>query len=191
MANKTELSVGAFILMGFACAMILAFASTNSGSRLGGSTYGVTARFTNTGELKLGAPVKIAGVKVGEISAVNLDPQTFDAIVSLRLSHDMGELSADTSASIYTSGLLGERYIGLSPGGDPEPLKDGDEILLTQSAVILEQLISKYLFGAGGGGANGNTAGAGGASSTNTEGGATTPAPSAQDAPATPQSKTE
>lgn len=188
MANKTELSVGAFILMGFACAMILAFASTNSGSRLGGDTYGVTARFTNTGELKLGAPVKIAGVKVGEISAVALDPKTFDAIVSLRLSREIGELSADTSASIYTSGLLGERYIGLSPGGDPEPLKDGDEILLTQSAVILEQLISKYLFGAGGNGGNAGAAGAGGTAANN-EGGAKTQTPSAQDAP-TPQEPT-
>lgn len=185
MANKTELSVGAFILMGFACAMILAFASTNSGSRLGGDTYRVTARFTNTGELKLGAPVKIAGVKVGEIEGVSLDPQTFDAIVALRLSRGIGELSADTSASIYTSGLLGERYIGLSPGGDPEPLKDGDEILLTQSAVILEQLISKYLFGAGGNGAGANAAGAGGTGAAN-EGGATTPTPPAATTPAAP-----
>lgn len=186
MSNKTELSVGAFILMGFACAMILAFASTNSGSRLGGETYAVTARFTNTGELKLGAPVKIAGVKIGEITGVKLDPSTYDAIVDLRLSTDAGELPADTSAAIYTSGLLGERYIGLAPGGDPEPLKDGDEILLTQSAVILEQLISKYLFNAGG-----STPAAGGAGGTagntgNTEGGATTPTPPAQDAQPTP-----
>lgn len=187
MANKTELSVGAFILMGFACAMILAFASTNSANRLGGETYSVTARFTNTGELKLGAPVKIAGVKVGEISAVTLDPTTFDALVSLRLSREIGDLPADTAAAIYTSGLLGERYIGLAPGGDPEPLKDGDEILLTQSAVILEQLISKYLFGAGGADKD-KDAGAGGAGN-NTEGGATTPTPSAQDAP-TPQDPT-
>ena len=184
MANKTELSVGAFILMGFACAMILAFASTNSANRLGGETYSVTARFTNTGELKLGAPVKIAGVKVGEISAVKLDPTTFDALVTLRLSHEIGDLPADTAAAIYTSGLLGERYIGLAPGGDPEPLKDGDEILLTQSAVILEQLISKYLFGAGGADKN-----AGAGAGNNTEGGATTPTPPAQDAP-TPQDPT-
>lgn len=185
MANKTELSVGAFILMGFACAMILAFASTNSASRLGGETYSVTARFTNTGELKIGAPVKIAGVKVGEIYEVALDPATYDAMVSLRLSREIGDLPADTAAAIYTSGLLGERYIGLAPGGDPEPLRDGDEILLTQSAVILEQLISKYLFGAGGAD---KTAGAGGAGN-DTEGGAMTPTPPAQDAP-TPQDPT-
>lgn len=148
-SHKTEWSVGAFILMGFACAFVLAFASTNSGDRLGGETYAVKARFSNTGELKIGAPVKIAGVKVGEVANVVLDPQTFDALVDLRLAGGT-QIPADTSASIYTSGLLGERYVGLSPGGDPTPLADGDEILLTQSAVVLEQLIGKYMFGAGG-----------------------------------------
>ena len=148
-SHKTEWSVGAFILMGFACALVLAFASTNSGDRLGGETYGVRARFSNTGELKIGAPVKIAGVKVGEVANVVLDPQTFDALVDLRLAGGT-EIPADSSAAIYTSGLLGERYVGLAPGGDPTPLGDGDEILLTQSAVVLEQLIGKYMFGAGG-----------------------------------------
>lgn len=148
-SSKTEWSVGLFILMGFACALVLAFASTNSQDRLGGETYGVKARFANTGELKVGAPVKIAGVKVGEVADVTLDPQTFDAMVSLRLSGGT-QVPADTSAAIYTSGLLGERYVGLSPGGDPASLADGDEILLTQSAVVLEQLIGKYMFGAGG-----------------------------------------
>ena len=148
-SHKTEWSVGAFILMGFAVALVLAFASTNSGDRLGGETYAVKARFSNTGELKIGAPVKIAGVKVGEVANVALDPQTFDALVDLRLAGGT-EIPADSSAAIYTSGLLGERYVGLAPGGDPRPLADGDEILLTQSAVVLEQLISKYVFGAGG-----------------------------------------
>ncbi|MCX7557585.1 outer membrane lipid asymmetry maintenance protein MlaD [Xanthomonadaceae bacterium JHOS43] len=148
---KTEWSVGAFILMGFACALMLAFASTNSGDRLGGSTYRVVANFTNAGDLKARAPVKIAGVKVGEIESIMLD-ENFDAKVTLRISHAAGELPADTGAAIFTSGLLGERYIGLSPGGDPEPLKDGDEILLTQPAVVLEQLIGKFLFNADSGG---------------------------------------
>ena len=149
-SHNTEWSVGAFILMGFAVALVLSFASTNSGDRLGGDTYAVKARFSNTGELKIGAPVKIAGVKVGEVANVVLDPQTFDALVDLRLAAGT-EIPADSSAAIYTSGLLGERYVGLAPGGDPTPLADGDEILLTQSAVVLEQLIGKYMFGAGGG----------------------------------------
>jgi phospholipid/cholesterol/gamma-HCH transport system substrate-binding protein len=153
-SKRTEWSVGAFILMGFACALVLAFASTNSQDRLGSDTYQVTARFSNTGELKTRAPVKIAGVKIGEVVGVSLDPVNFDAIATLRLSRSAGEIPADTSASIYTSGLLGDRYVGLSPGGDPMPLDDGDEVLLTQSAVVLEELIGKYLFGStdGGGG---------------------------------------
>ena len=144
---KTEWSVGAFVLAGFACALALAFASTNSGERMAGASYRVTANFTNAGDLKARAPVKIAGVKMGEIESIVLD-SNFDARVTLRLSRAAGELPADTGAAIFTSGLLGERYIGLSPGGDPEPLEDGDEILLTQPAVVLEQLIGKFLFNA-------------------------------------------
>lgn len=149
---KLELTVGAFILMGFACVLVLAFASTNSAERLGGETYEVTARFSNTGELKARAPVKIAGVKVGEVSALVLDPERYEAVATLRLSRAAGELPADSSAGIYTAGLLGERYVGLTPGGDPEALGQGSEIYLTQSAVVLEQLIGKYMFGAAGGG---------------------------------------
>jgi phospholipid/cholesterol/gamma-HCH transport system substrate-binding protein len=152
MKFKLELSVGAFILMGFACALVLAFASTNSADRLGGGTYEVVARFANTGELKARAPVKIAGVKVGEVSDLRLDAERFEAVATLRLTRAAGELPADTSAGIFTSGLLGERYVGLTPGGDPEALAEGDEILLTQSAVVLEQLIGKYMFGSADGG---------------------------------------
>ncbi len=145
---KTEWSVGAFILMGFACALALAFASTNSGERMGGDSYRVTARFTNAGDLKARAPVKVAGVKVGEIESIVLDPASFDAVATLRLAKSV-ELPMDTGASIFTSGLLGERYVGLDPGGDPDILKDGDELMLTQPAVVLEQLIGKFLFNAG------------------------------------------
>lgn len=146
-SSKTEWSVGAFIVMGFACALALAFSSTNSGERITGDSYRVSANFTNAGDLKPRAPVKIAGVKVGEIEGISLD-ENFDARVILRLSRSAGELPSDTGASIYTSGILGERYIGLSPGGDLEPLRDGDEILLTQPAVVLEQMIGKFLFNA-------------------------------------------
>jgi len=149
-SNKIEWSVGAFILMGFVCALVLAFASTNSQDRIGGGGYEVRARFANLGELKARAPVKIAGVRVGEVSRVELDPERYEAVVTMRLTDAAGALPADSSAAIYTSGLLGERYIGITPGGDPEPLKAGDEILLTQSAVVLEQLIGKYMFGGGG-----------------------------------------
>jgi phospholipid/cholesterol/gamma-HCH transport system substrate-binding protein len=146
-SQKLEWSVGAFILMGFACALVLAFASTNAGDRLGGATYQVTARFSNLGELRLRAPVKVAGVKVGEVAAIQLDPVTFDAVVTLRLARAAGELPMDSSVAINTSGLLGDRYVGLTPGGDPDALGEGDEIMLTQSAIVLEELIGKYMFG--------------------------------------------
>ena len=150
-SHKIEWSVGAFILMGFACAVALAFASTGLKDRLLGDHYEVVARFSNTGDLKVGAPVKTAGVRIGEVSSIVLDPQSYEAVATLRIAHGAGELPGDSSAAIYTSGLLGERYVGLSPGGDPLPLADGDEILLTQSAVVLEELIGKYLFGGAGG----------------------------------------
>ena len=144
---RIEIGVGAFILMGFACALALAFASTDARGRVGGETYAVKARFANLGELKVRAPVKIAGVKVGEVSDIALDPERYDAVVTMRVARAAGELPSDSSASIYTSGLLGERYVGIAPGGDPEPLGDGGEIVLTQSAIVLEQLIGKYMFG--------------------------------------------
>lgn len=162
-SHKIEWSVGAFILMGFACAVALAFASTSLQDRWLGEHYTVSARFSNTGELKVRAPVKTAGVKIGEVAEIRLDPQTYEAVALLRIRRDAGELPADSSAAIYTSGLLGERYVGITPGGDLMPLADGDEILLTQSAVVLEELIGKYMFGAGGdaGGKSGGTSGAG------------------------------
>ncbi|HVF36118.1 MAG TPA: outer membrane lipid asymmetry maintenance protein MlaD [Candidatus Saccharimonadia bacterium] len=144
---RFEFGVGAFILMGFACALALAFASTDARGRVGGETYAVTARFSNLGELKLRAPVKVAGVKIGEVSGIRLDPERYDAIVTMQVARAAGELPVDSSASIYTSGLLGERYVGVSPGGDPETLGDGDEIVMTQSAIVLEQLIGKFMFG--------------------------------------------
>lgn len=147
MNNKVEWSVGAFILMGFACALVLAFSSTNSQDRIGGDGYLLKARFSNLGELKTRAPVKIAGVKVGEVAEVELDAEKFEAVVTLRMTARAGELPADSSAAIYTSGLLGERYIGITPGGELDVLAPGDEILFTQSAVVLEQLIGKYMFG--------------------------------------------
>lgn len=144
---RFELGVGAFIAMGFACALALAFASTDARGRLGGQTYALKARFSNLGELKVRAPVKIAGVKIGEVAAITLDPQRYDAIVTLNLGSAAGALPTDSSAAIYTSGLLGERYVAVMPGGETETLGDGDEIAMTQSAIVLENLIGKFMFG--------------------------------------------
>lgn len=145
-----ELAVGTFLLLALATLMVLAFASTNGKLGFGGGDYTLTAKFGNVGELRARAPVKIGGVVIGEVAKVTLDPVNFDAVVTLAINNAYRDLPADTDARILTAGLLGERYIGLTPGGDPEPLAAGGEILYTQSAIVLEELIGKYIFGAGG-----------------------------------------
>ncbi|MFC4729178.1 outer membrane lipid asymmetry maintenance protein MlaD [Coralloluteibacterium thermophilus] len=148
--SRLELAVGAFLLLALATLLVLAFASTNGRVGGGGGGYEVVARFANVGELRVRAPVKIGGVAIGQVKSIELDPERFDALVTLSLDPAYGaELPADTDARILTAGLLGERYIGLGPGGDPEPLGEGGEIIYTQSAVVLEELIGKYIFGGG------------------------------------------
>lgn len=155
-----DIAVGAFLLLAFVTLMALAFSSTNGRMpTLDSDSYRITARFANIGELRVRAPVKIGGVRVGEIAAIDLDPKTFEAVVSMDLYRSAGDIPADSSARILTAGLLGDRYIGISPGGDPEPLHAGDELLLTQSAVILEELISKFVFGNADDGKNKDDAG--------------------------------
>ena len=147
---RLEFAVGAFLLLALASLLVLAIASTNNKWGFGGDTYPLTARFSTIGQLRVAAPVKIGGVVVGQVSKIGLDPQKFDSVVSLAIDSRYKDLPADTSAGIFTSGLLGESYIGLTPGGDVETLKAGDEIALTQSAVDLMQLVGKYMFAGGG-----------------------------------------
>ena len=125
---RLEFSVGAFLLLALASLLVLAMASTNQRWGLGGDGYELKARFTQIGQLRKQAPVKIGGVTVGQVGAIELDPLKFDSIVTLKLDPKFKDLPADTSAGIFTSGLLGESYIGLQPGGDPDVLKSGDEI---------------------------------------------------------------
>jgi len=143
---KVELASGIFLLLGIAALIWLATKATNYGQEIGEDAYLVSARFTNIAELKDRAPVKIGGVMVGKIDTIELDPVTFDAVVTMRIDKRFNEIPIDTSASILTSGVLGDRYIGLEPGGSFEVLQDGDELFITQSAVVIEQLVSKYLF---------------------------------------------
>lgn len=143
---KVELSSGVFLLMGIAALLWLATEATDYGIQVGKETYTVTARFTNVADLKDNAPVKIGGVTVGLVEKITLDPEIFDAIVEMRIDKRFSEIPNDSGASILTNGVLGDRYIGLDPGGSFEVLEEGDEIFITQSAVILETLISKYLF---------------------------------------------
>ena len=143
---RLEFAVGAFLLLALASLLVLAIASTNGKLGIGGDSYDLKARFSTIGQLRASAPVKIGGVVVGQVADIQLDPVKFDSIVILAIDDRIRELPADTSAGIFTSGLLGESYVGLQPGGDIEVLKAGDEIIMTQSAVDLMQLVGKYMF---------------------------------------------
>jgi len=132
--------------MGIAALLWLATEATDYGMQVGDDTYLVSARFSNIGDLKNHAPVKIGGVTVGLVESISLDPVAFDAIVEMKIDRRFADIPNDSGASILTSGVLGDRYIGLEPGGSMEPLVNGDQIFITQSAIVLETLISKYLF---------------------------------------------
>jgi phospholipid/cholesterol/gamma-HCH transport system substrate-binding protein len=143
---KVELASGIFLFLGIAALIWLATQATNFGQDIGKDTYMITARFTNVGDLKRRSPVKIGGVTAGMVESIDLDPVTFKAIVHMKISSRFNEIPTDTGASVLTSGVLGDKYIGLEPGGAPDYLKNGDEIFITQSALVLEQVIGKYLF---------------------------------------------
>ena len=147
---RLEFSVGAFLLLALAALLVLAVASTNQRFGTGGGGYELKARFSQIGQLRKQAPVKVGGVTIGQVADIQLDPIKYDSIVTLSLDSKFKDLPADTSAGIFTSGLLGESYIGLQPGGDPDVLKSGDEIVFTQPAVDLLQLVGKYMFSGGG-----------------------------------------
>ena len=143
--STIDLWVGIFVAIGFGAILFLALKVGNLLTLDRAPGYHLEASFDNIGGLKLRAPVKAAGVVVGRVEAVRLDPKAYDAVVTMRVDRDY-QFSKDTSAAINTSGLLGEVYIGLDAGGDPTMLKDGDRIAKTQSAVVIEKLISQFLF---------------------------------------------
>lgn len=138
--------VGLFVLIGFGALLVLALKVGNLS--LGGSpeTYTVTAPFSNIGGLKARAAVRASGVTVGRVTAIDFNTKKYEANVTMAINKAY-QFPKDTSASILTSGILGENYIGLDAGGEEQKLKDGDRIQLTQSAVVLEKLISQVLFG--------------------------------------------
>ena len=147
---KVEIASGIFLLLGIAALIWLALRATDFGQDIGEETYRISARFGNVGDLRDRAPVKIGGVTIGMVESIKLDPVSFEALVEMEIDSRFDEIPNDTGASVLTSGILGDRYIGLEPGGSPEMLQDGDELFITQSALVLEQLVGKYLFGAGG-----------------------------------------
>lgn len=146
-----KLSVGLFMLIFFFAMIVLALRVSNLTSLSGGESYTLTARFENIGGLKAGASVSASGVRVGEIDSIKYDGETFEAIVNLNIDTQFDSFPLDTSASIYTAGLLGEQYIGLEPGAEIDVLVDSDEIDDTQSALVLERLIGQVLFSRSGG----------------------------------------
>jgi phospholipid/cholesterol/gamma-HCH transport system substrate-binding protein len=151
-----DLWVGIFVVGGIGALFVLALQVSNASSFNTAQSYRVVAEFQNIGGLKVRAPVKSAGVLVGRVDEIGFDNQKFVARVVLRIDKRY-EFPKDTAASILTSGLLGEQYIGLDGGGDTEVLKDGQVLKITQSAVVLEKLIGQFLYGrAGEGGSGGN-----------------------------------
>jgi phospholipid/cholesterol/gamma-HCH transport system substrate-binding protein len=140
-----DLWFGAFVTAGFAALLILALKVGNLGAERATETYKVEARFDNIGGLKVRGPVRSAGVLVGRVEHIHFDNERFQAAVTLALDKRYA-FPRDTTASILTSGLLGETYVGLEAGGDDKKLANGDSIKLTQSAVVLERLIGQFLF---------------------------------------------
>jgi phospholipid/cholesterol/gamma-HCH transport system substrate-binding protein len=143
--SAVDLWVGIFVAAGFAGLLFLALKVGNLASFSTAQTYQVHAKFANIGGLKVRAPVKSAGVVVGRVADIRFDNESYEAIVSMNLDTAY-QFPRDTTAKILTSGLLGEQYIGLEAGGDGVMLKTGDRLRLTQSAVVLENLISQFLF---------------------------------------------
>jgi phospholipid/cholesterol/gamma-HCH transport system substrate-binding protein len=140
-----DLWVGAFVVAGLAALVILAMKVGNLSTYNVSETYQLQAYFTNIGGLKPQASIKSAGVLVGRVTQISLDTKRYEAKVTMSIDKRY-QFPADTFAKILTSGLLGEQYIGLAPGGDPETLKGGETVTMTQSAMVLEDLIGKFIY---------------------------------------------
>ena len=143
--KSLDIWVGLFVLLGAVALMFLALKAGNMSSFSFEKTYTVSSRFDNIGGLKPRAPVKSAGVVVGRVGDISFDDQDFRALVTLQLQ-ERYKFPKDSSAKILTSGLLGEQYVGIEPGGDEVNLASGDQIKMTQSAIVLENLISQFIY---------------------------------------------
>lgn len=143
-SRAIELLVGLFVCLGIAAIFILTVQVSDLGQARRVSGYHVTASFDNIGKLKVGAPVELAGVTIGRVTAIHLDQDTYQAVATLRIKQKY-KIPRDSDASILTAGLLGDQYIGVGPGGDERNMHDGDDFIITQSAVILEKLIGQFM----------------------------------------------
>ena len=144
--RSIDILVGLYVLAGILALFFLALRAANLGDAVVSSGYRLTARFDNIGGLKVRAPVRVAGVVVGRVESIHVDPKLFQAEVRM-VMNDSYRFPKDSSAKILTAGLLGEQYIGIEAGGDDKDLGDGDRITMTSSAVVLENLIGQFLYG--------------------------------------------
>ncbi len=147
--RSVELGTGLFVLLGMGALFFLVTQTTGSNTFSASEAYTVTARFEHVGSLTDRAPVSMSGVTIGRVSAVAFDPVALNAVVTFMIDAQFDQIPEDSDASILTAGLLGSQYIGIQPGGSDIYLEEGSEIQFTQSAIVIENLISKYLFNQG------------------------------------------
>jgi phospholipid/cholesterol/gamma-HCH transport system substrate-binding protein len=145
-SRAVEIGVGLFVAAGLAALFMLAMQVSNLSAAISGKTYTVTAAFQNVGGLKVRSPVTVSGVRVGRVEAIDYDTHAYEAVVTMHIEDKYNTFPEDTSASIFTAGLLGEQYVALQPGGSEKDLKNGDRIHLTQSALVMEQIIGQFLY---------------------------------------------
>jgi len=145
-SRKIEILVGLFVAAAIAAFFMLAMNVSNLSSYSGGESYQLIARFDNIGGLKVRSPVAAGGVRIGRVSDIQYNSETYEAVVSMSIEAEYNKFPIDTAASILTSGLLGEQFVGFEPGAEEEYLKQGDVIDLTQSALVLEQIIGQFLY---------------------------------------------
>jgi len=145
-SRSIEIIVGLFVAIGFVAMFFLAMQVSNLSGFNKETGYDIKASFENIGSLKVRAPVSIAGVKIGRVTGIDFDSESFEAIVTMSIESKFKQIPSDSSASILTAGLLGEQYIGLEAGGEEDSLVDGSKLELTQSALVLEQIIGQFLF---------------------------------------------
>jgi phospholipid/cholesterol/gamma-HCH transport system substrate-binding protein len=145
-SHTLNLGTGTFVLLGFAALFFLTTQTTSHGIAFASPPhYELTAKFDNIGDLKVGAPVSMSGVEMGRVTKIAFDPKEYKAVITMRLDARFNQIPTDSDAAIYTQGLLGGKFIGLTAGGADTYLKDKDQIDFTQSAFVLENLIGQVL----------------------------------------------
>lgn len=179
-SRAVEMLVGLFVCLGIAAILVLTYRVSDLAHQSDAAGYTVTAAFNDIGGLKTGAPVDLAGVRIGRVTDIKLDQNTYRAVATIRIS-DQYKIPRDSDASILTSGLLGDQYVGIGPGGAPDNMKDGDRFMITQSAIVLENLIGQFMtsFSGGSSDSDSGSATSGASSSGNAAGTSSSSSPTA------------